>query len=133
MTTKPSVVPSAENLMKRLLDDGTSEIEVDWGGILSTVLPVEDDVVFLVDASRELGSFLAGDLESHDVFLGDGLLQLTARREQGRVVVNLAHTPYLDRRFSKQHEIRLSQDDYRAAWGRLIDELCQLADSPLPG
>ena len=123
------MVSEGEILMKNLLDKGIHEIDIDWGGILSTALPVEDDVVFLIDAYRALNRFLAGVRESHDVFLGDGLLQLTARRVQEQVLVDLAHTPLLDRRLSQRHELRLSTEEYRAAWNELIGELVRLATS----
>lgn len=115
--------------MTKLLDKETDEIDVDWGGILSTTLPVEDDVVFLIDAYRALNGFLAGVLEIHDVFLGDGVLQLTARRVQELVVVDIVHTPHLDLRLSQQHELRLSTDEYRSAWSGLIGELVRLAEA----
>jgi hypothetical protein len=127
-TTDLSIIPSGEILMKRLQDEGMDEVEVDWGGIVSTALPVEDDVPFLIDAFRELESFLTGGRDNHEVFLGDGLLQLTARHQNERIVVDLVHTPHLDRRFSQQHQMRLSREEYRASWIHLIDEVCSLAE-----
>jgi hypothetical protein len=125
-TTSVSIVPNGEILMKQLLGKGVDEVEIDWNGILSTALPVEDDVIFLVDAYRELDTFLAGNLDCHNVFLGDGRVQLTARQEEGQVAVYLAHAPYLDRRLSQRYEIRVTRDEYRAAWNGLLGDVCSL-------
>jgi hypothetical protein len=122
----PSAVPDGEDLMQRLLDKGIKAFEVDWNGIVSTMLPVEDDAIFLIGAFGELDRFLSGGVDHHDALLFDGLIDFSARREQGSVVVKLVHTPHLDRRFSTEHEIRWSQGEYVAAWNRLISELCAL-------
>ena len=119
----PSAVPDGEDLMQRLLDKGMNAFEVDWNGIVSTRLPVEDDAIFLIGVFRELDSFLSGQLDHHDVHLFDGLLDFTARREQGGVVMKLRHTPQLN---STYHEIRWWHDEHRSAWYRLISELCAL-------
>jgi hypothetical protein len=50
--TSLSIVPDGEVLAARLLKKGADEVEVDWGGIVSTLLAVEDDLICLVDTYR---------------------------------------------------------------------------------
>jgi hypothetical protein len=121
-----AAVPEGEELMKRLLDQGIQTIDINWAGVVSTTLPVEDDVIFLVDAYVDLEQFLSGEAPVHSVFLGDGLLQLTTQIVDSSVVMEMVHTPHLDERFSRTHSLTLSPEQYRNAWTGLISDLASV-------
>ena len=123
-----------EVLMNRLVAAGRVVLEVIWEDWGSLRLPVEDDVIFLVDAYEELPSFIQKGGE-HSVFLGDGELHMEATRDNDIVHVVCTHVPFLHRALLKKKEYDVGLNSYVGAWDRLICGLVRLGaeDAKLEG
>jgi hypothetical protein len=112
----------AEELLERAVKLQFRWILIDWASVVQTYVFVEDDVMFLAMAYAELDEFsLTG--QTHHIFLGDGLLEITAEREDENVTMTVCHTPHLDQRFSDTKLVKLQLSMYRRAWWSLMKQL----------
>lgn len=116
------IVPDDEALLTLALDLAYRWIRIDWAGIVEVTLPVEDDVMFLAMAYAELDEFVTTGSE-HRVFLGDGLLDVTALREDELIAMTVHHTPYLDARLTNSRLIKFPLAAYQRAWKGLMRQL----------
>ncbi len=123
----PSSAPASANVLdaevalELAVGCGYEVIQVDWAGMFCVELPVEDDVMFLVEAAHQLRE---GELPvRHEVFLGDGGFQIEADISEKKVSMRVIHTPYLDKRFSEEAIKILPQSAYIAAWNSLMAQL----------
>jgi hypothetical protein len=114
-----------EGLMNRLVAAGRTVLEVSWEEFGPLLLPVEDDVIFLVEAYEGLSSFIRSGGE-HSVVLGDGELHMEVTRDGDVVHVVCTHVPFLNRALLKKKEYEVSLDSYVEAWTRLIHGLVEL-------
>jgi hypothetical protein len=114
-----------EGLMNRLVAAGRTVLEVSWEDFGPLLLPVEDDVIFLVEAYEGLSSFIR-DGGEHSVFLGDGELHMEATRDGDVVHVVCTHVPFLRRALLEKKEYEVNLESYVEAWTRLIHELIEL-------
>jgi hypothetical protein len=117
-----------EGLQDRMVAGGHMVFEVIWDGYGPLKLAVEDDVMFLCEAYQELAAFLEKG-GTHDVFLGDGVLQMKATREGDVVHVVCTNVPFLHRGLMTKKEYAVNLSAYVDAWTRLIRELVDLAKS----
>jgi hypothetical protein len=117
-------VADGEDLLNKALALQYRWIRIDWDGIVQLDLPVEDDVTFLAMAYAELEESLKSG-QTHNVFLGDGLLVVSAECEGETVTMTVVHTPHLDRRFSESKAVKVPLSKYRQAWGCLMNELAR--------
>ena len=116
----PPIV-DAEELLERAIALKRRWIRIDWDGV-EVELPVEDDVMFLAMNYAELEVFLKAG-QAHTIFLGDGLLVMTAEREGEAISMKVCHSPHIDRRFSATSMKQVDVSTYRQAWSRLMGDL----------
>lgn len=117
-----------QEMMARLLATG-----VEWIGlaiamplvpVFDVEIPVWDDAVFLGEAFAELAELdQEGQADVHEVFLGDGLIDITSQVGTDTVEMRLLYSPYLDKRFSQEHRCVVSRQTYISAWAALASAL----------
>jgi hypothetical protein len=118
----------ADVLVLGLTERGVNVFKVLWLGLGPLRLPVEDDVMFLLDAYRELPAFQSGATREHGVFLGDGELEMIATRADGNAVrTRCVYAPFLNRNLATTSECEMPLDAYMQAWDALIAALADLA------
>jgi hypothetical protein len=118
---KPVAV-DGDRALQRALELGFRWVHIDWAGIFEVDLPVEDDVMFLAMGYAELDAFCCSGTKHH-LFLGDGLLDVSAERDNNTVKITFCHAPHLDRRLSDRKSVTIPLSDYQHAWWSLMSDL----------
>jgi hypothetical protein len=88
-------------------------------------LTADLDVEFLVVAYSHLPEFTRGDNE-HDVWLGDGIIHVIAKRSGDAVQAVCTHFPHLNKALARSVTYRVSLQQYLSAWSRLIEGVFDL-------
>lgn len=132
----PSAVPldadaiDGDSVRDALLRQGKRALGLVWLDHPS-VLPVEDDATFLVDAWKESLELVAGTRREHLVFLGDGAVDVAVERTAPDTIsLACRYSPHLHRDLTRTEHVSMTPSQYAAAWHRLMRELLAAAEPP---
>ncbi len=115
-----------DELLEGLLNNGYESFHIKWYDLFEDDLYVEDDAMFIAEAYNEIEATLNKG-EAHEVFLGDGSLQVKTTIKNESVIMTVIYTPHLDRRFMQKKEAELTKTQYINAWKSLIIEIVKYA------
>ena len=115
-----------DELLEKLLENGYESFHINWCNLFEDDLYIEDDAMFIADAYNEIESAVENG-ESHEVFLGDGTLQIMTKMSNETARMTVIHTPHLNKKFMQKKEVELTKAQYANAWKSLIIEIVKHA------
>jgi hypothetical protein len=118
---EPSIC-TGEDLMNSLAAKGYIGFDFLWQECFSTILPIEDDVIFICDAACELADFTAGQ-GAHYVHLGDGALVIDSELHEEVVTIDVTHNPHLHPGLERSYTFTTPVSNYVRAWWSVVRQL----------
>jgi hypothetical protein len=110
--------------MESFLAQGLRMFSLDWAGIITVALPVEDDILFLGEDYLHLRELLNTSEWSQVLWLSDGAFVVRSSKLANALVsIEVTHTPHLRAGLEQHYKHSMSEADYRDAWTMLIEDL----------
>ena len=126
----PRALPDSTKLVEECLRRNLTHINLDWNGMFTVGLPIEDDIRFLLEDYQTLLEAPPSSTWEQVIWLNDGTLVVKAKAVGESVTLDIAHTPHLHAPLREKRQVVTTDQEYRRGWHGMIADLIHVMESP---